>query len=69
MPAAIDQTHAAVDDAAMGSVLAAKQHLRSVMKIRLSGLNHDAIMSQSGLPSCYNTHRSSTLICSRPRRL
>jgi hypothetical protein len=48
MPAAIDQTHAAVDDAAMGSVLAAKQHLRSVMKTRLSSLSHDAITSQSG---------------------
>ncbi|KAH7375024.1 5-formyltetrahydrofolate cyclo-ligase [Plectosphaerella cucumerina] len=47
MPAAIDQTHAAVDDAAMGSVLAAKQHLRSVMKTRLSSLSHDAITSQS----------------------
>lgn len=49
MPAAIDQTHAAVYDAAMGSVLAAKQHLRSVMKTRLSSLSHDAIISQSGL--------------------
>lgn len=46
MTATADQT---LDAAAMGSVLAAKKHLRSVMKTRLSGLGHDAILSQSGL--------------------